>query len=161
MAPTHQPWLSGFGTLDWQADERAFASLLDALTRDRLEVEAVERELQATSRRSLAELQEDQHRAERDELAGARRELADFRSALTDIHRRGVASDSDGREVAYASHDAQQNRAADVLIQYLVRPGYAEVRTEEPNPGDYVYYIKVDWDRLEELAEEQGHPIAL
>jgi hypothetical protein len=155
----HRPWLSGFGALDWQADERAFASLLDALTRDRLEVEAVERELQATSRRSLAELQEDQQRAERDELAEARRELDDFRSALTDIRKRSVASG--GREVDYASHDEAQNRAADVLIQYLVRPGYAEVRTEEPQQGDYVYYIKVDWDRLKTLAKEQGHPIAL
>src|SRR5689334_2506409 len=119
----HRTWASGFGALDWQADERAFASLLDALTRDRLEVEAVERELQATSRRSMAELQEDQQRAARDELAEARRELDDFRAALTDIRMRSVASG--GREVDYASHNAQQNRAADVLIQYLVRPGYA------------------------------------
>src|SRR5919201_1017815 len=123
----HRPWASGFGALDWQADERAFASLLDALTRDRLEVEAVERELQATSRRSLAELQEDQQRAARDELAEARRELDDFRSALADVRHRGG---HDGRkEVPYDSQDPVQNRAADVLIQYLVRPGYAEVRT--------------------------------
>src|SRR3954463_13334364 len=82
-------WLSGFGALDWRADERAFASLLDALTRDRLEVEAVEREMQATARRSMADVQEAQHRAERDELAEARRELDDFRTALTDLRQRG------------------------------------------------------------------------
>ena len=50
---------------------------------------------------------------------------------------------------------------ADVLIQYLVRPGYAEVRTEEPEPEHYVYCVRVDWTRLRALAEEQGHPIAL
>src|SRR5467141_3512358 len=84
-----QRWLSGFGALDWRSDERGYASLLDALTRDRLEVEAVEREMQATARRSLAEVQEDQHRAERDELAEARRELDDFRSAISDVRQRG------------------------------------------------------------------------
>jgi hypothetical protein len=150
-------WLSGFGALDWRSDERGFASLLDALTRDRLEVEAVERELQATSRRSLAEVQQDQQRAEKDELAEARRELDDFRAAMSDVHQRG----GDQREVPYDSATPDQNRAADVLIQYLVRPGYAEVRTEEPAPEHYVYYIKVDWPRLRALADAQGHPLAL
>jgi hypothetical protein len=44
-----------------------------------------------------------------------------------------------------------------VLIQYLVRPGYAEVRTEEPAAGSYVYYIRVNWSKLRALAEEQGY----
>jgi hypothetical protein len=150
-------WLSGFGAFDWRNDERAYASLLDALTRDRLEVEAVEREMQATARRSLADVQQDQQRAERDELAGARRELDDFRAAINDIRKRGGG---DGRhEVPYDSSVPAQSSAADVLIQYLVRPGYAEVRTEQPQPGQYVYYIRVDWPRLRKLATEQGHPL--
>ena len=150
-------WLSGFGAFDWRTDERSYASLLDALTRDRLEVEAVEREMQATARRSLAEVQQDQQRAERDELAEARRELDDFRAAITDVRQRGGG---DGRaEVPYDSRDSKQSAAADVLIQYLVRPGYAEVRTEEPQPGQYIYNIRVDWPRLHKLAAEQGHPL--
>jgi|SRR5437588_4871616 len=154
-----QRWLSGFGTLDWRSDERAYASLLDALTRDLLEVEAVEREMQATAHRSLADVQQAQQRAERDELAEARRELDDFRSAISDVRRR---SGPDGKdEVPYDSRDKAQNAAADVLIQYLVRPGYAEVRTEESQPAQYVYYIRVDWLRLRELAVAQGHPISL
>jgi len=156
---THRRWMSGFGALDWRMDERAFASLLDALTRDRLEVEAVERELQATSRRSMAELQEDQQRAEKDELAEARGELDDFRAAMTDVYQRGGPQHVD--EVPYDSSMADQNRAADVLIQYLVRPGYAEVLTEEPGPERYVYRIRVDWPRVRRLAEAQGHPLAL
>jgi hypothetical protein len=151
-------WLSGFGALDWHTDERGYATLLDALTRDRLEVEAVERELQATSRRSLAEVQQDQQRAERDELAGARRELDDFRWAMADVRERGGP---EGREVAYDSGVPEQNRAADVLIQYLVRPGYAEVRTEEFTPEHYVYFIRVDWTRVRALAEAQGNSLAL
>ena len=153
-----QRWLSGFGALDWRSDERAYASLLDALTRDRLEVEAVEREMQATAR-SVAEVQQAQQRAERDELAEARRELDDFRSAMADMRAR---SGPDGKnEVPYDGRDRVQNAAADVLIQYLVRPGYAEVRTEESQPGQYIYNIRVDWIRLRALAEAQGHPIAL
>ncbi|MDQ6670956.1 MAG: RagB/SusD family nutrient uptake outer membrane protein [Chloroflexota bacterium] len=154
-----QRWLSGFGALDWRTDERAYAALLDALTRDRLEVEGVEREMQATARRSLADVQEDQERAERSELAEARSELDDFRAAINDVRERGGA---DGlAEVPYDSSDPVQNAAADVLIQYLVRPGYAEVRTDEPQPGQYVYYILVAWPRLRELAEAQGHPLPL
>lgn len=151
-------WLSGFGALDWRGDERDFATLLDALTRDRLEVEAVERERLAAARRSMADVQQDQQRAERDELAEARRELDDFRAALTDARARG---NSGTAEVAYDSGKPDENQAADVLIQYLVRPGYAEVRTEEPEPEHYIYYIRVDWARLRSLAESQGHSLPL
>ena len=155
---SNQRWLSGFGGFDWHSDERAYASLLDALTRDRLEVEAVEREMQASARRSMADVQDDQQRAERDELAEARNELTGFRAAMTDVRERGGPDGS--AEVPYDGRDPGQNAAADVLIQYLVRPGYAEVRTEEPEPEQYVYYIRVDWPRLRELAEAQGHPIS-
>ena len=152
-------WPSGSGALDWRADERAYAALLDALTRDRLEVEAVERELLTTSRRSLAELQEDQARAARDQLAEARTELNEFRAAMEDARTRGGPDGS--REVPYDSRDPAQNAQSDLLIQYLVRPGYAEVRTEEPEAEHYVYYVRVDWQRLRALAEHQGHPITL
>jgi hypothetical protein len=148
-------WLSGFGALDWRGDDRAYAALLDALTRDRLEVEAVEREMNAG--RSKADLEQAQQKAERDELAEARGELDDFRSAIADIRKR--AGPNEGAEVPYDSTSPEQNAAVDVLIQYLVRPGYAEVRTEEPQPARYVYYVRVNWPRLRALASEQGHPI--
>ena len=151
-------WLGGVGRFEWGADERAYVALLDALTRDRLEADAVERERLATSRRSLAEVQEDQHRAERDELAEARSELAAFRAALEDARRRGGADER--AEVPYDSQSSVQNEQADLLIQYLVRPGYAEVRTAEPEPEHYVYYIRIDWPGLRRLTEAQGHPIA-
>jgi hypothetical protein len=154
-------WLSGFGALDWRSDERDFAALLDALTRDRLEVDAVERERLAAPRQSLANVHQDQQRAERDELAEARHELTDFRAALTDARQRSSSSSSSSGEVPYDSRDDVQNHAADVLIQYLVRPGYAEVRTEESEPEHYVYYIGVDWPRLRALAQEQGHSLPL
>jgi len=150
-------WLSGFGALDWRGEERAYASLLDALTRDRLGVEAVEREMNAGP--GTADIREAQHKAERDELAEARREIDDFRSAIADARTR--TGSNEGAEVAYDSSKPDQNAAADVLIQYLVRPGYAEVRTEEPRPEEYVYYIRVDWAKLRALASDQGHPLTL
>jgi hypothetical protein len=150
-------WLSGFSTFDWRSDERAYASLLDALTRDRLETEAVEREINAGPR--AGDVQQAQHKAERDELAEARRELDEFRSALADARTR--ARHNEQAEVPYDGSNAAQDAAADILIQYLVRPGYAEVRTEEPQTGRYVYHIRIDWARLRQLAQEQGHPITL
>lgn len=161
MARQHdapQRWLSGFGALDWHTDERGYAALLDALTRDRIEAEAVERERQATSRRNMADLHEDQERVARDELAEARRELDEFRAAMADVRSRGGGGEA---EVAYDSQDPVHNRAADVLIQYLVRPGYADVRTEEPEPSHYVYFIHVDWPRLGALADSIGHPLTI
>lgn len=151
-------WSSSAGTLQWSADERAYAALLDALTRDRLTAEAAEVERQATARRSMASVQEEQDRSAREELAEARQELQAFKSALDDARVRGG---SDGRdEVPYDSAFAEQDAHVETLIQYLVRPGYAEVRTEEPAPGHYVYYLRVDWERVRQLAEETGHPIS-
>ena len=51
--------------------------------------------------------------------------------------------------------------SAELLIQYLVRPGYAEVRTEETEPWQYRYWIRVAWDRLRQLAVEAGHRLPL
>ena len=149
-------WLRGFGAFEWRSDERAYVSLLDALTRDRLEAEAVERELNAGRQ---ADVRAAQSKAERDELAEARGELDEFRSALADVRTR--AGQDERAEVPYDSTLPAENTAADLLIQYLVRPGYAEVRTEEPQPERYVYYIRVDWPRLRELAREQGIEITL
>ena len=61
----------------------------------------------------------------------------------------------------YDSGDPVQNAQADALIQFVVRPGYGDVRTEEPAPGRYVYYLRADWPRLRELAEQAGHPLPL
>jgi hypothetical protein len=146
-------WLSGFGAQDWGGDDRAYASLLDALTRDRLETQALEREISAPAQQTAP----DAKKAERAELDEARRELDEFRAALSDARDRSAGSER--TEVAYDSRNPQQDAAADVLIQYLVRPGYAEVRTDEPTPERYVYFIRVDWPRLRDLAEQQGHPL--
>ena len=146
-------WLSGLGAQDWGGDDRAYASLLDALTRDRVETEVLEREISASAQQPPPDVEQ----LERAELDEARRELDEFRDALADLRRRGQGNDR--AEVAFDSANAVEDAEADVLIQYLVRPGYAEVRTEEPTSEHYVYYIRVDWPKLRALADEQGHPL--
>ena len=153
MSRPPRRWLSGFGSHDWGADDRVYASLLDALTRDRVEVEAMEREISAPAVQTSPDVQ----KLERDEITEAHRELDEFRAALIDVHNRAGADERD--EVPYDSSKPREDAAADMLIQYLVRPGYAEVRTEEPQPSQYVYYIRVDWPKLRALAEAQGHPL--
>jgi hypothetical protein len=154
MSRPPRRWLSGFGAQDWGGDDRACASLLDALTRDRVETEVLEREISAPAQQAPADVKQ----LERAELDEARRELNEFRDALVDIRGRGLGNDR--AEVAFDSANPVQDAEADVLIQYLVRPGYAEVRTEEPTAEHYVYYIRVDWPRLRGLAEAQGHPLS-
>lgn len=146
-------WLSGFGLHDWDANDRAYAALLDALTRDRLETEVLEREMSAPARQGPTDVK----KLERDELEEARHELDEFRGALSDAQRRSGGSER--TEVPYDSRNLTQDAMADVLIQYLVRPGYAEVRTDEPGAGHYVYYIRIDWSKLRALAQQQGHPL--
>jgi hypothetical protein len=147
-------WLSGFGLRDWGGDAQTYASLLDALTRDRVETEALEREMSAPA---AAHEVTDVSKLERHELDDARQELDAFRAALDDVRRRGPGNPR--AEVPYDSTNQAEDGIADLLIQYLVRPGYAEVRTEERGAEHYIYYIRVDWQKLRALAAEQGHPL--
>jgi len=157
MAEERQSRGSGrLGAFEWGQGDSPYASLLDALARDRLELTKTETELDATSRRGMADVLEAEQRAERaerDERAEAQRELSAFRAAIEDASTWGDV------EVGYDGRNRVENTRADVLIQYLVRTGYAEVRTEEPEPGAYVYFIRVDWPRLRALAQAAGRPL--
>ena len=146
-----QRWRLGFGTLPWQTEDRAYAGLLEALTRERGQVLKQTQELaepaRALTRSGIdAELER-----------GARAELVVFRAALEDAASRGGANGQS--EVAYESRDPAQDACADILIQYLVRPGYAEVRTEEPEPWHYLYWIRINWERVRQLARREGHEL--
>ena len=157
MTDTGSPirWLRGLGVIDWGADERPYAVLLEALTRDRADQQATVVEMEATSRRDGADLAEEREELLEDDLESARGELGTFRTALEDLRARG------DREVPYDSADPVQDAHADALIQFVVRPGYGEVRTEEPEPGRYVYHVTADWPRLRALAADAGHELPL
>jgi hypothetical protein len=156
--PIH--WLRGLGLINWGLDERPYASLLEALTLDRAEQQATVNEMEATSRRDPAALAEEHVDFAEEELERARGELGTFRVALEDLAARGGIAGAPA-EVPYDSTDPVQNAQADALIQFVVRPGYGEVRTEEPAPGQYIYHLRADWPRLRQLAAQTGHPLPL
>lgn len=54
------------------------------------------------------------------------------------------------------SADAIQNRMADALIQFLVRPGLATVQAVETSADRYRYDLSVDWPALRRLAAQAG-----
>jgi hypothetical protein len=139
-------------------DDQAYAALLDALTRDRLQIEEIETERTASAARPADEVQKEIDRMAREELSEARSEVGTFRSTLDNARSRAGADG--GAEVRYDSRDSVDNARCDVVVQYLVRPGFAEVRTEEPAPGDFVYAVRIDWARLRDLSSALGHPIA-
>ena len=141
------------------ADDRAYASLLEALARELADAQATDIEAAATSRRDMADVKAEEQRMAAAQLAAARREVDAFRSALLDARRR-TGADGTG-EAAYDAAGPDQNAKADLLIRYLVRTGYAEVRTEEPAPGRYRYALRVAWDRLRLLADLDGHRLPL
>jgi hypothetical protein len=145
-----QRWRLGFGGLAWRAEDRSYASLLEALTRERLLVLRQTQELFAPAVLTRGGISADLERS-------ARAELAMFRAAIEDARSRGGPDSS--AEVAYDSRKADQDAWADILIQYLVRTGYAEVRTEEPQPWHYRYWIRINWDRLCQLARAEGHAL--
>jgi hypothetical protein len=157
--PRFGRWQAGLEIAGWNEDERGYAVLLDALTSDLVSAEATGLELDAGSRRSMAEVRQEQKRLESEQVAESRRELEAFRAALRDARSR--SGEHGTGEAAYDCVHQEQDEMADLLIQYLVRPGYAEVREEEPEPEHHIYYLRIDWDRLRALAVERGHSLPL
>ena len=152
-AEARQRWRLGFGDLTWRGEDRAYAALLEALTRERHALLRQGREIMDPARplaRSDIGAQLER---------GARAELAVFRAALEDARGR---SGADGTaEVAYDSRDPRQDFWADIVIQYLVRPGYAEIRTEETEPWHYRYWIRIDWPAVRRLIADDKHPLPI
>jgi hypothetical protein len=156
LRPTERPTRPrrDWATPKWPDDQRVYAALLDALTRDLIDIAGTERQLVAQAEVDPEEMAANQRRLERDEMDEAHRELGAFRAALEEALTRG-----EGAEVPFDAADPHQDDLADALIQYLVRPGYADVRTEEPSPGRYVYHVQVDWPKLRTLAAELGYTL--
>ena len=132
----------------WPSGERPIARLLDLLVRgsklqDDLRAVDLDSSSVATREPGVEE------RVARQELEAARADLPGFEQALADAWRR---SGGRAREVRFDARDATQDRAADVLIRYLVTTRMATVRTEERAEQEYTYHIAVDWETLFALA---------
>jgi hypothetical protein len=59
-----------------------------------------------------------------------------------------------------SSADAIQNRMADALIQFLVRPGLATVQSADTGPDQFRYDVSVDWPALRRVAAQAGINLA-
>jgi hypothetical protein len=90
--------------------------------------------------------------ADRGEDARSRADdLADpFAMALRAARRAGDAP------LRLNSADAIQNRMADALIQFLVRPGLATVQAVETGSEQFRYDVNVDWAALRRVAAQAG-----
>lgn len=137
-------------------DPRTADALLDALVDELAHRRAVDVERAAHGRKSMADVKQDEDAVARDARAQARRERDDFRHALADAWGRARES---GDELVYDSGKAAEDRAAELLIRYLVQLGYADLSTEERGPGQTLYRLRVFWDRLRALAERSGHSL--
>src|SRR5438477_3646036 len=109
-----RPWRLGFEQVAWRPADRAYAGVLEALTRERAALLEQGRQLVAPARpQNSGGITQEQERQ-------ARAELALFRAALEDARlRSGPAGDL---EVPFDSQDPAQDASAELLIQYLVRP---------------------------------------
>jgi hypothetical protein len=137
----------------WNPSDRPIGALLDLLVRGSKlqdDLRAVALDAPAGSEQGSAD---EEARIAHEELEAARANLPEFERALADAWRRSGGTQ---REVPYASADPEQDRAADVLIQYLVTTRTATVRTEDlgeqQGAPQYRYFIAVDWDALMGLA---------
>ena len=152
-------WPASVFDLFESGEDRAYGALVRALAQQLADEEGTALEMDTTARRPMGDVIASERATEADIQEDARRRLGTFKVALEDAYRRSGGDPR--REVPFDSADPQQDAAVDTLIQYLVRTGMAEVRTEEPQPGHYVYALTVEWDRLRRLAESTGHSLPL
>ena len=130
---------------------RPVASLLDAVVWFfKLRAERTLVEADATARRPMDQVLEEEQRLANEALDRAREDLPAFEVGLREARAAG------GREVTFDSRDPDQDRVAGALIGYLVATDFATARTEEL-PGDqYRYHIAVDLPRLDAFAGRLG-----
>ena len=67
-------------------------------------------------------------------------------------HRRNIG----GAELPLDDRKPDENRIADALIRFLVSHDFASSRTQETVPLHYTYHVAVDWDRLNQVADDAG-----
>ncbi len=76
-----------------------------------------------------------------------------FTHGLARAHQRAGIG---GHELVLDDRKPEENRMADALIRFLVSHDLATSRTEETEPRQYTYYVQVDWERLDAIANEAG-----
>lgn len=85
----------------------------------------------------------------------ASRRESDLAADLAKSFGRGLARVRAGHAL-FDDRDADQNRQADALIQFLVRADLATSQSVQTGANHYRYQITIDWPKLQEVAEEAG-----
>jgi hypothetical protein len=138
-------------------EKGVYTALLDALSNAVLDTEYTDIEANASARRDMADVKREEAHVAQTFLEEAQQNVPAFRDALHDAWRRGESTGI----ASYDSADPVEDAHATVLIQYLVRSGYADVRSEECGQEHYVYHLQIKWDRLRALAGTLGHRLPL
>ncbi|HEV2129075.1 MAG TPA: hypothetical protein VGR22_10695 [Thermomicrobiales bacterium] len=110
-------------------------------------------ELDANAEESGADIEADKAAAVERERQLASEQGDAFARGLTlawERARRG------GKEITFDDRQPDQNAMASALVDYLVRFDLASSRSREVGDHHYLYDIAVDWDRLRDVAEENG-----
>ncbi|MDQ2651887.1 MAG: hypothetical protein M3Z20_02485 [Chloroflexota bacterium] len=132
----------------------AFAALQDAIVRDLVIVDAQK----DVDLNSAPEIDGNVIEEQKTEIATSAEARA---SQLADAFRTGIvlAYEAQGTghpEISLDDRKSEQNTIADALITYLVRYDLGESRSEETDPGHYIYFISVTWGALYQFAEANG-----
>lgn len=132
----------------------AFSALLDAIVRDLVIVDA-QKDVDLNSAPDIDGGVIEAQKAEIVSTAEARAaELAGaFREGIVLAYE---AQETGHPEISLDDRQAEQNAIADALITYLVRYDLGESRSEETDPGHYIYYVSVTWGALYQFAEANG-----
>ena len=69
--------------------------------------------------------------------------------------RQRLVSDPRG-ELRLDASDPMEDKAADFLIEHMVKPGFATVRVGEKPEGQYIYHIKPTWEKIYDHLEGVG-----
>lgn len=110
-------------------------------------------ELDANAELSGSDIEADKAAAVEREHDAADRQAEAFERGLNrawDRLQRG------GAEITLDDRDPEENAIATALINFLVRFELAESHSRDVGDQHYEYVVRVDWDRLRELASMNG-----
>ena len=132
----------------------AFSALLDAIVRNLVIVDAQK----DVDLNSAPDVDGGAIEARKSEIvASAEARAADLEDAFRDGLVLAYEAQNMGHpEISLDDRQAEQNGIADALITYLVSFDLGESRSEETDPGHYLYFISVTWGDLYQFAEANG-----
>lgn len=132
----------------------AFSELLDAIVRDLVIVDA-QKDIDLNS---APDVDGGAIEAQKAEIVSS----SEARAAdLSGPFREGIvlayeAQGTGHAEISLDDRQVEQNAIADALITYLIRYDLGESRSEETEPGHYLYFVSVTWGALYQFAEAHG-----